>query len=189
MKKYYERNATKYIEDTINVDMSGQYNFFMKYLSKKGKLLDIGFGSGRDVIHFSSLGYDVLGIDIVPDFVNRIKNMGYKAELLDINDINYREEFDGIWACASLLHIEREKLKKNFVLCSNALKNNGYMYCSFKYGDYSGFIDGRYFNNVNEDIIESILINTGLSIVETNKSKDLLERDNEWINIILQIRK
>lgn len=168
--------------------MKEQYEFFLKYMSKKGKILDIGFGSGRDIIYFSSLGYNVVGIDIVPDFVNRIKNMGYEVELIDVNCINYQEEFDGIWACASLLHVEREKLKETLLLCRNALKMNGYMYCSFKYGDYSGFLGERYYNNINEDILKSMLINTGLSIVEINISKDSLKRDNEWINVILQKR-
>ena len=60
MSNYYENNASKYIEDTINCDMSEQYTFFLKHMSKKGLILDIGFGSGRDMRYFKSLGYDTL---------------------------------------------------------------------------------------------------------------------------------
>ena len=54
MSNYYEKNASKYIEDTINCDMSEQYKFFLKNMPKKGMILDIGFGSGRDMRYFKS---------------------------------------------------------------------------------------------------------------------------------------
>lgn len=59
------------------------------------------------------------------------------------------------------------------------------MYCSFKYGDFEGYIDERYYNNVNENIFNELINNTGLKIEESSITGDLLNRDNKWINFVL----
>ena len=58
-KKYYEENAISYIKDTLECDMSSQYKLLEKYLKAGSKILDIGFGAGRDMLYFKSKGYDV----------------------------------------------------------------------------------------------------------------------------------
>lgn len=50
---YYNDHAKEYIDNTLNCDMSHLYNDFIKYLKEHDKVLDIGFGSGRDSLYFS----------------------------------------------------------------------------------------------------------------------------------------
>ena len=128
------------------------YDKFLKYLPKKGKILDIGFGSGRDMMYFKTLGYQVEGIDTSIEFVNYMKNLDFDVKLESVEDIEYVNKYDIIWACASLLHIKREKLDEVLKKCILALKENGIVYCSFKYGDKEEIKDGRYFNYINETI-------------------------------------
>ena len=186
MSNYYEKNASKYIEDTINCDMSEQYKFFLKNMPKKGMILDIGFGSGRDMKYFKSLGYEVEGIDPTISFVNNLKDEFdvYHKRVEDINIIN---RYEGIWACASLLHVKREDLLDVFRRCFIALKQDGVMYASFKYGNKEVIINDRYFNYVNEDILESILINTGFKLIDKCITHDVRKgREGElWINVLL----
>ena len=136
---YYSKHAKEYIEETKFCDMSKQYQLFEKYLKGKGRILDIGFGSARDLYYFRSKGYEVYGIDPEKKFVKNAFNLGFeyiyqlKAEKLPFKDL-----FDGIWACASLLHIRPKKLKNTFKLCCQALKEGGIMYVSFKYGNFKG---------------------------------------------------
>lgn len=112
--------------------MSEQYKFFLKHMSKKGLILDIGFGSGRDMRYFKSLGYEVEGIDPTISFVNNLKDEFdvYHKRVEDITNIN---KYDGTWASASLLHVKREDLLDVFKRCFLALKQDGVMYASFKY--------------------------------------------------------
>ncbi|MCR5350198.1 MAG: class I SAM-dependent methyltransferase, partial [Acholeplasmatales bacterium] len=149
---FYNENYEEYIDRTINADMGDIYKFFLKYAKTRGKLLDIGFGSGRDMLYFKSLGFDTYGIDPEPIFVSKAKEKGLEVECIDINDcfLEY-DKYDYIWACASLLHIKKEKLNQVFIICSNLLKDNGIMYCSFKYGEFEGIIDNRYYTNLNEE--------------------------------------
>lgn len=126
MCNYYDTNAKEYIENTINCDMSFHYQKFLKYLPKTGKILDVGFGSGRDMIYFKSLGYDVEGIDTSNEFIKNMKIKGFKVSLLSVIKMNCSNRYDGIWACASLLHVKREELEQAIINCVNALKKMAY---------------------------------------------------------------
>lgn len=187
MKNYYEENAQRFYNDTFNCDMSVQYNFFIKNLKSKGKILDLGFGSGRDIIYFSSLGYKVVGIDPTPSFIGNMRQIGYEVYEGKAESLDYHNEFDGIWACASLLHVKRDELKDVFNKCHKALKKDGVIYCSFKYGDYEGIYKDRYFNFLNEELINNIIKDTNLKIIDILITNDVRkDRDNEkWLNIIL----
>lgn len=188
MSNYYDVNAKEYIESTINCDMSFHYQKFLKYLPKTGKILDVGFGSGRDMIYFKSLGYEVEGIDTSVEFVKNMKEKGFNVRLESACELNYSDEYDGIWACASLLHIKRDKLEEVIIKCMIALKENGVLYCSFKYGDMEIENAGRYFNYINEDIIRNIVNRSNIEIIEIYTSSDIRkDRSNEeWCNIILK---
>ena len=103
------QNVFGNISSTQNVDMTEHYNRFLPYLSQGAKILDIGFGSGRDMLYFVSKGYNAFGSDNVREFAYNAKENGLKVELCDFHNLPYVEFFDGIWACASLLHIKRKE--------------------------------------------------------------------------------
>ncbi len=187
MSNYYDVNSKEYIENTINCDMEMHYQKFLKYLPEKGKILDIGFGSGRDMIYFKSLGYEVYGIDTSIEFVNNMKLKGFNVKEEAVEQISDDNIYDGIWACASLLHVRRENLEGVIKKCIKALNKNGILYCSFKYGDKE--IKGeRYFNYINENIINKIIDKNNLSILEMYKSFDVRKdrSTEEWLNIIIK---
>ena len=105
---------------------------------------------------------------------------------MSIEDIEYNNEFDAIWACASLLHLKSNQLVDVFNKCYRALKNNGVMYVSFKYGTFEGFIDDRYFTYLNEDSFNNIIKTTNFKIEKILIKEDKLNRDIKWLNIILK---
>jgi len=183
-KEYYNKYAKEFIESTINADMSEQYHFFEKYLPDTGKILDIGFGSGRDSLYFSKK-YEVVSIDNSEAFVEQAKNiLSNKVLLLDVRDMPYEEEFDGIWACASLLHLSYAELPEVLNKCYNALKPNGIMYMSFKYGDFAGERNGRYFTDLNEDRLHEVLSYTKFELLEFKITNDVRpDRDDKWLNV------
>lgn len=192
MKNYYELNAKRFYDGTIACDMSTQYEFFLKYLNKSnGKILDLGFGSGRDMIYFASLGYKVIGIDPTTAFVDIMKQKGYEVYEGYAESLDYNDEFDGIWACASLLHIKRNDLKEVFNRCAKSIKENGIIYCSFKYGDYEGIYKDRFFTFLNEELINKIVKDTNLEIIDILITNDVRkDRDNErWLNVLLNKKK
>lgn len=185
---YYKEHAKEFIEDTLNCDMSEQYHFFEKYLKGKGTILDIGFGSGRDSLYFKSKGYEVVAIDPEEEFIKHGKQLdiGHIYQL-KAEDIEFTNMFDGIWACASLLHVSSKDLNDVFKKCERALKDNGVMYVSFKYGDFEGNRNGRIYLDMTEESIKKYLEGTNLVIIDTKITEDVRrDRTEKWLNIVLK---
>ena len=185
---YYKEHAKEFIEDTINCDMSEQYRFFEKYLNGKGTILDIGFGSGRDSLYFQSKGYEVYAIDPEEEFVEHGKELGIKnVFLLKVENMKFENMFDGIWACASLLHVPSKNLEDAFKKCAKALKKGGILYASFKYGEFEGLRNGRFYVDLNELSLETYTKDCGLIIVETSITYDVRpDRNEKWINVVFR---
>lgn len=186
MNDFYNKNAKVFIENTFNVDMSEQYKFLEKHIPKTGKILDIGFGSGRDSLYFSN-NYEVVSIDNSEVFIEEGKKiLKNKILLMDVRDMTFSEEFDAIWACASLLHIPFNELPYVLDKCYRALKKDGVMYMSFKYGTFEGIRNGRYFTDLDEDKLKKIVELTKFTIKDLKITKDVRpDRDEKWLNIIL----
>ena len=186
---YYNEHAKDFIEGTINCDMSVQYNFFEKYLNNDSKtILDLGFGSGRDSLYFMNKGYTVYSLDPTEEFCKNGERIGLKnVYQLTAQEMQFENLFDGIWACASLLHVPSKELNDVFKKCYKSLKNDGIMYCSFKYGNFEGERNGREFTDLNEELFNQYINNTGLKVLEYLITEDVRpDRNEKWLNVILK---
>ena len=182
-KQYYSNNATEYISNTQSADMSEHYGRFLPYLPDGAKILDVGFGSGRDMLFFASKGYHVVGVDNVPEFVSSAKQKGLDVQLADLHNLTFNQEFDGIWACASLLH--SNDLPCAFRNIAKALKVGGHIYLSMKFGSGTSVENGRFFHYIDEQKLRQLCELSQLYIVEIYKSDDLLNRNNGWLNAVI----
>ena len=187
--EYYNRNAQSYANDTISADVSNLYSLFEKYVPDNASILDLGCGSGRDSKYFISRGYKVTAVDGSAELCRSASEyIGMDVRCLLFSDLDYFNEFDGVWACASLLHVPECELPYVFGKVQCAMKTGGCFYCSFKYGEFSGERNGRFFTDLNEKGLERILASTdGLQIAETIITSDVRKnRENEnWLNAIL----
>jgi SAM-dependent methyltransferase len=188
---YYDRNAAQFCARTLAVDMGEFYEPFLSGIPAGGRILDAGCGSGRDSRAFLQKGYEVVSIDASPAMVDATTQLtGQQAKLLNFEAIDFREEFDGIWACASLLHIARENLGSVLDRLAAALKPGGVLYLSFKYGEGERVEDGRYFNDLNESLFESTLaLHSQLEIRKIWTTEETrIGRRQRWINGIARRR-
>ena len=184
---YYNNNAKDFAANTQNADMTSLYEEFLAFLPDNGTILDCGCGSGRDTKFFSQQGYNVTAIDgstslcqIAQDF------SGQQILCMSFDQIPWENKFDGIWACASLLHLPKNQLPSIFLKLSTALHPGGHLYCSFKYGDYEGERNGRYFSDLTEITLDDIIRTSGLTVVKQWQTEDVRPERNEiWLNTIL----
>ena len=186
---YYNKNSEEYFNSTLNVDMTNTYKAFLKLVPKGGKILDLGCGSGRDSMNFIKLGYDVTSVDGAKKLAKKASVLlGKEVIVSTFEELELKEKFHGIWACASLLHIKREDLKTVLNNLYNNLDDNGVFYMSFKYGEKEYVDDkNRYFNCfTDESIISFINENTKYNILGLYITEDKLGRVNEvkWVNLI-----
>lgn len=189
--EYYEKNAEEFVNSTINADVTGLYKHFEKYILPGCRILDLGCGSGRDSKYFAEKGYDVAAADpssVMCEQTRKIANV--PTILLKAEEIAFEEEFDAIWACASLLHVHKAVMIETIYRLARALKNDGIMYASWKYGNGERFDNGRFFSYYKEESIKSLLSNIPeIALVEIWKTEDVRPEKREafaWINVIVK---
>ena len=188
-RRYYEDNAEDYINKTSNADLSRQYQRFLKYLPPSGHIMDLGCGSGRDIHYFLQQNYLVDALDSSRKFCEFVnKKLGIEAINCKIQDWKTDKKYDGVWACASLLHLDAREFNSFLENLPMYLKPNGVLFASVKNGIKTGLSnDGRFYENYSEDFIRKTVKKIpGLSLQELWFSKDTLERNNfRWMNFII----
>lgn len=184
---YYNNHAQVFFDSTFQIDMQSLYEPFLKYLPVQAKILDLGCGSGRDALAFKNKGYEVDAIDASIELVKKAKELtGIQVKHQSFYDLDEEVVYDGIWACASLLHCERDRLTEVTKKIFNALKPNGVCYMSFKYGNLDRIKDERSFTDLDEQQAQ-VLLNQldGIESLEQWITVDKCpDRDEEWLNIL-----
>lgn len=132
---YYNENAEAFCEGTRNADMSETRERFLRYVQLGGLILDAGCGSGRDSKYFLEHGYHVVAMDASEEICRLASEyLGQAVECRRFEEITEKEIYDGIWACASLLHVPYAELSETIAKLGDALVDGGVLYASFKYG-------------------------------------------------------
>jgi len=185
---YYDENGQEFFDGTVNTDMSSHYDEFLALIPENGSILDAGCGSGRDTLKFKSLGYNMTAIDGSEKMCELAsKHSGVNVKHMQFQEIEFDNEFDGIWASASLLHVPSEELEDVLKRLKKSLKDEGIFYASFKLGDFEGERNGRFFNDFTEKTAKELFENAGFEIIKTWLTNDArLERQHEkWVNILV----
>ncbi|MEM5549529.1 class I SAM-dependent methyltransferase [Pseudoalteromonas neustonica] len=187
---YYNQHSKDFIASSLNVDMSALYAEFTPLLPKHALILDAGCGTGRDTKYFIEQGFNVTAIDASKELVefatNHIAQPVIHKTFMQIDDTNI---YDGIWCCASLLHVPKSELSTVFTKLATALKANGILYVSFKYGDTERVHNGREFTDLTEHGLQHIIsAQPSLCISKHWITGDQrTERGHEqWLNAIIR---
>lgn len=143
---YYNKNAESFIQDTVSVKFTATQDKFLNKLPSGAAILDFGCGSGRDTKYFIEQGFMVEATDGSIEFCEKASGLtGIKVKHALFQELNKVEKYDGIWACSSILHLSTEELRDVFEKMIRAIKATGVIYTSFKYGEFEGERNGRYF--------------------------------------------
>ena len=186
-KDYYNNNAQEFVNSTFMVDMQSLYQPFLNLLPDFGRILDLGCGSGRDALAFKNMGYQIEAMDYSAELVKQASDLtGIEVRLQSFYDLDEIDTYDGIWACASLLHCERHRLVDVLQRMIQSLKANGVIYMSFKYGDQDREKDGREFTDLNEQQAGELLdhfnqVSLAKQWISIDKRPD---RTEQWLNLL-----
>lgn len=189
-RAYYEKNAEAYCKETLNYDVSEIYKPFLECMSAGGHILDLGCGSGRDSKAFLNMGYMVTAIDGNAAIAACAEEViGQRVLVNNFQELAYTDAFDGIWACASLLHCTRSQMTNVLNRIATALKPDGVAYMSFKWGDDETVDErGRYFSNYTDVSLRGLLSQiTSLEIMNIwCYSKPLRGSEQKWVNALVR---
>lgn len=190
--EYYNKNAEYYISATQRIDFSEVQNRFLDELPNGSLILDFGCGAGRDTKCFLEKGYQVEAMDGSIEMCKAASAYaGIEVRQMQFCELSENDKYDGIWACASVLHLERKELKNVIKKMASALKNDGVVYLSFKYGDFFGEKSGRYFISFTEKTFSELIWELGgFSIVDLWKTEDARTNrlNGTWLNVLLRKR-
>ncbi|HWT75702.1 MAG TPA: class I SAM-dependent methyltransferase [Mobilitalea sp.] len=185
--EYYNQNATEYFEHTVDIDMQENWDRFISLLPEGGSVLDLGCGSGRDSAYFISRGFDVTAMDASEEMCDLASiHIGQDVLQLSFAEMDFDDVFDGIWACASLLHVPGSQIEGILTKVVKSLKTNGVLFMSFHYGEFDGIRDGRYYKDYRTKELKELISHiNNLELIELQKCEDTREdSDIIWINVL-----
>ena len=188
--KYYNENAQSFASGTVSVKFTEVQDKFLEKLNLDAYILDFGCGAGRDTKYFLSRGYQVDAVD-GSEQLCRIASeyTGIKVQHMLFQELSEKNTYDGIWACASILHLSKEELHQMILKMVDALRMGGIIYTSFKYGDFEGERNGRYFTDFTiESFTEFVRNITGIQMEDYWITGDARpgRGEQKWLNLILR---
>lgn len=190
---YYQTHAKDFFSQTIDVDMQNVYQPFLNNLPNgEQKILDVGCGSGRDSVFFANQGFEVVAIDGSQNLIDLAKQTDTRIDwrCLRFDEIakqSWQNQFTGIWACASLLHVPFDDLPKILNDLLSCLRPTGILYASFKYGDNEREKDGRFFCDMNEHRWQLIgeQLDSAKTVMIWQTIDNRADRQEIWWNALL----
>ncbi len=187
---YYNQNAADFAANTVSVEFQDMQEHFTSRLPEQARILDFGCGAGRDTKAFLEQGFHVTAADGSSELCKIASAYtGIPVKQMDFRDLDETEQYDGIWACSSILHLGKQDLRDVLRRMARALKPHGIIYTSFKYGTFEGMRNGRYFTDLTEETFRELMREIEhLKIEEEWITGDARpgRGDEKWLNLILR---
>lgn len=180
---FYDSDPRGYSDSTFLTDMSDARSRFASRLPEGARVLDLGCGSGRDTLAFSRMGFRVTPVDGSEGMCGVAEgNTGIPVRNITFDELDYDACFDGVWACASLLHVPSSELPDVLDKVRRVLVPGGILFACFKEGDFEGVRDGRHYTDLTVDALVDLLEGCGFEVLETWTSED--GRGTRWSNVV-----
>ena len=200
--EWYKQNSTNYTNKISEKQHPFLINRFLKLIPKYGSILDAGCAGGRDCRTFKNKGFSPIGIDAVSTMVNLAKQKNQDLEFIhgDFRNLPFSDSyFDGIWAHASLLHLEtikdvKQTLKEFFrvlkkqgvahIFVKKQLGKEKFSNVSQEYSDEFS----RFFRWFNKEELITLLEEANLKIlkIDDNYIPENSKRDIKWIAALVK---
>jgi len=139
----YDAVAAEYAAEAAAMPewVAKEIDAFASGLGGSGRVLEIGSGGGRDALALEKRGLSVRCTDVSRGFVDLLRERGFEADLLDpltddlVDPQRPGTAYDGIWACACLIHVSRQDLQIVLGRLAKATRTGGRLHASVREGD------------------------------------------------------
>ena len=194
--KSYDAVAAEYAAEAAAMPewVATEIDAFVAKLGGSGRVLEIGSGGGRDALVLEKRGISVRRTDVSKGFVELLREKGFGADLLDplTDDLTDTQRpgrpYDGVWACASLIHVAREDLRAVLGRLAEATRTGGPLHASVREGDgedvsmhATGAAPRRYFETYwREPALRCALADAGWNVSEVRRY--IGRPDDRWLS-------
>jgi SAM-dependent methyltransferase len=189
MSDYYQQNYRKYHEKTFSVDPASFLTPFAEKLKPGTTILDIGCGSGRDLLWFRQRGFEVVGFERSAGLAGFArKNVGCEVIECDFETYDFsRLSVDAIMLVGALVHLPHNKVPEVLNSINRALKDDGIIFLSLKKGaGNTSDAHGRVFYLWNDGELRDLFQKLGLDVVDYFQQTSMVGTDEVWIGYILK---
>ena len=193
----YDLAAADYAAEAARMPhwVATEIDAFAADLGAGARVLEIGSGGGRDAPVLRDLGISVRLTDVAQGFVELLRKKGFEAERLNplTDDLEDPQRpgvpYDGIWACASLIHVAREDLRPVLSRLAAVTRRDGRLHVSVRDGDGesvsthgSGPRRQRYFETYwREPALRSAVTSAGWTIEDVCRYQG--RPDDWWLSV------
>lgn len=156
---------------------------------KNPKVFEIGFGTGREAYQILKRTSNYTGLDVAEGMLEIAKRRNPKGKFIlgDVEESEFPQHLDIIFAFASLIHTEKKQLEKVFNAMYEALKPGGVARVSLKYApkykektQHSPYGTRTYYLYAKEDIekfpAQFLMLKSTIHNAE----------GQEWLELLLQ---
>ncbi|WP_455873637.1 class I SAM-dependent methyltransferase [Rhizobium yanglingense] len=159
---FYDENADVYASRNRKLP-TARLDAFLCALPSGARILELGCGGGQDSAYMLSKGFDVMATDGSAELAKQAEKLiGKPVKVMRFEELEAKDEFDGVWAEASLLHVPRKDLPAVLARIRQALKDGGALHASFKAGTAEGHDSfGRYYNYLSAACLSELLMAGG----------------------------
>ena len=184
---WYNANADAFADGAHAVDLSALRGAFTAELAPGAHVLDLGSGSGRDALAFEAAGFSVTALEPSEALARKVAAV-IRGEVLrmPVGALDVDARFDGVWACASLLHVPRSETPDALARVLRSLVPGGVFYASYKRGEAERWEAGRFFNDQTAESLDALLVGAGFERLRLWETRDARpdRADTFWVNAL-----
>ena len=189
----YDADAAGYAAEAALLPewVATEIDAFVSGLGGSGRVLEIGSGGGRDALELEKRGISVRRTDVSTGFVELLRKRGFEADVLDpltddlADPLNPEKPYDGVWACACLIHVARQDFPVVLRRLADATRGGGRLHASVRDGDgervsaYGSATAPRRYSETfwREDALRSALADAGWTVGEVRRCEG---RPGDW---------
>lgn len=167
---YATRNEAKMADEVAR---------FCQLLPPGSAVLDAGCGPGRDVARFAAAGHRPIGVDLSAAFVARACQVAPVLHA-DLRALPLpAQTFDGVWACASLVHLPPADAVRALAELHRVTRTGGRLLASVKTTGTTGWQDTaigvRWFQVWPADDFAAAVTSAGWSVAEVGVGGDFVD--------------
>ena len=188
MQDFYRRHYKAYHQKTFHIDPSSFLEPLIRHLTPGDTLLDVGCGSGRDLLWFKEHGIKVTGFERSEGLAALArKYVGCEIVEGDLEHFDFsKQTFDAILLCGSLVHIPHAQLEAVFRSVMSGLGEGGKALVSLKEGKGSSISgDDRVFYLWQNKDLGDIFSRHGFSVLECQRGVSKVNSSDTWLSYVL----
>ena len=186
---YYKENYKEYFDRTFSLDPSSFLGPVAERLSNGAMVLDVGCGSGRDLLWFKKKGFEVIGFERSAGLAELAREHS-GVEVIEGDFDTYDCSFisaDAIIASGSLVHVQHERLADILQNIVQALEKHGIFYVSLKQGEKTKTDDlGRSFYYWKDEELREVFESLNFKVLDSYQNKSIANSDDVWLSYILR---